>query len=310
MNELYEKCQSLVNANLKENIDKENLNVLYASVLAIFLLKPELTLKKLPNILNSLNLIVGNKSVLNLAIDNIEGIDDIEILKAAGAVITRNINYDEETGNLSLDKYLILSKDNKKINKAEAVMKITHELFHLLRHGNITKNDKEIKDIEGISINTFNLETKELKRKHMQLEEAIVQSYTNEALNLLKDYLNNNNINDFLKSLQKELISFSYSAYDIHLNILNIYKRNPKIEELIDDTFENYETPSKLAIYINSVMTSSSAFTKMSRNLDKLIEGMDNGNLPNIENAKGIYLNMLKDAKEFLNRSQNKNYKL
>ena len=189
-------------------------------------------------------------------------------------------------------------------------MKITHELFHLLRHGNITKNDKEIKDIEGISINTFNLETKELKRKHMQLEEAIVQSYTNEALNLLKDYLNNNNINDFLKSLQKELISFSYSAYDIHLNILNIYKRNPKIEELIDDTFENYETPSKLAIYINSVMTSSSAFTKMSRNLDKLIEGMDNGNLPNIENAKGIYLNMLKDAKEFLNRSQNKNYKL
>ena len=57
-------------------------------------------------------------------------------------------------------------------------------------------------------------------------------------------------------------------------------------------------------------MTSSSAFTKMSRNLDKLIEGMDNGNLPNIENAKGIYLNMLKDAKEFLNRSQNKNYKL
>lgn len=43
MNELYEKCQSLVNANLKENIDKENLNVLYASVLAIFLLKPELT---------------------------------------------------------------------------------------------------------------------------------------------------------------------------------------------------------------------------------------------------------------------------
>ena len=71
MNELYEKCQSLVDKNLKGNVDKENLNILYASVLAIFLLKPELTLKKLPNILNSLNLIVGDKSVLNLAIYNI-----------------------------------------------------------------------------------------------------------------------------------------------------------------------------------------------------------------------------------------------
>ena len=92
MNELYEKCQSLVDKNLKGNVDKENLNILYASVLAIFLLKPELTLKKLPNILNSLNLIVGDKSVLNLAIDNIEGIDDTEILKSASAVITRSIN--------------------------------------------------------------------------------------------------------------------------------------------------------------------------------------------------------------------------
>ena len=223
MNELYEKCQSLVDKNLKGNVDKENLNILYASVLAIFLLKPELTLKKLPNILNSLNLIVGDKSVLNLAIDNIEGIDDTEILKSAGAVITRSINYDEETGNISLDNYLILSKDNKRVNKAEALMKITHELFHFLRQGSITKNDKEIKDIEGISIYTFNLEAKVLKRKHMRVEEAIVQSYTNEALNLLKDYLNNNNINDFLKGLQKELSNFSYDAYDLHLNILNIY---------------------------------------------------------------------------------------
>ena len=189
-------------------------------------------------------------------------------------------------------------------------MKITHELFHLLRQGSITKNNKEIKDIEGISIYTFNLETKVLKRKHMQVEEAIVQSYTNEALNLLKDYLNNNNINDFLKSLQKELSNFSYDAYDMHLNILNIYKRNPKIEELIDETFENFETPSKLAKYINSVMTSSSAFTKMSKNLDKLIENMNNGNVSNIENTKNIYLNMLKDAKEFLDRSQNKYKKL
>ena len=310
MNELYEKCQSLVDKNLKGNVDKENLNILYASVLAIFLLKPELTLKKLPNILNSLNLIVGDKSVLNLAIDNIEGIDDTEILKSAGAVITRSINYDEETGNISLDNYLILSKDNKRVNKAEALMKITHELFHLLRQGSITKNNKEIKDIEGISIYTFNLETKVLKRKHMQVEEAIVQSYTNEALNLLKDYLNNNNINDFLKSLQKELSNFSYDAYDMHLNILNIYKRNPKIEELIDETFENFETQSKQTKYINSVMTSSSAFTKMSKNLDKLIENMNNGNVSNIENTKNIYLNMLKDAKEFLDRSQNKYKKL
>ncbi len=272
MNELWNQCKSLVNSNLKEQYSEEHLYALYSATLALLLIKPKLALSKLPNILQSLNIIIGNETALELATKNIEGFVDDGNLEKSGAAIIRQINYDDKQDTLTEDRYLVFSANNQNISKAETVMKLIHEFFHLLRHGGISKTNTVIKDIEGISINRFNLNTMTMKRKHFQLEEAIVQSYTNEALTLLNEYLNtNDNLPSFLNSLKIELQNFSYRAYDLHLYILNMFKQNPKINTLIDKSFENFTTPSPLAQYVNDVMASPSAFSRMSKKLDYLI---------------------------------------
>lgn len=300
MNELWNQCKSLVNTNLTEQNNEEYLYALYSATLALLLIKPKLTLSKLPNILQSLNIIIGNETTLELATKNIEGFVDDGNLEKSGATIIRQINYDDEKDILSENKYLVFSTNNQNISKAETVMKLIHEFFHLLRHGGISKTNTVIKDIEGISINRFNLNTGTMKRKHFQFEEAIVQSYTDEALKLLNEYLNtNNNLPSYLNCLKIELQNFSYSAYYLHLYILNMYKQNPKINVLIDESFENFTTPSSLAQYINDVMDSPSAFSRVSKKLDNLIAIQDDKTTT--DNEFNNYLNEIKkEINEFL----------
>ena len=115
MNELWNQCKSLVNSNLKEQYSEEHLYALYSATLALLLIKPKLALSKLPNILQSLNIIIGNETALELATKNIEGFVDDGNLEKSGAAIIRQINYDDKQDTLTEDRYLVFSANTSRL---------------------------------------------------------------------------------------------------------------------------------------------------------------------------------------------------
>lgn len=268
--ELINKCRELVKNNIKDTVDENVIEYLTLSIVALKLTLPENITSKLPSILNKLNIYALNKTVLDIAHDELGNYMEDNSLSHADAAVTRSLKIDDESKTIDEDWNLLISlKKNKETH--EMIGKIIHELIHLLRFNGITQEGNNIKLLDGISNASITLEPLTVKRKHYYLEEGIVQTYTNMAMKTLYEYLNNSKIkNNIVEEYIKEMKNYNYSDYLLETEIIKLLSNNNHINNLLLETFNEKNIPSSLANYYNNVMDDNTAFTRLSRKLDNV----------------------------------------
>lgn len=111
-----------------------------------------------------------------------------EIGDSTNAFVTRALSLGDDN-KFSEEWSMYVSTYDKKKRFVNIIGKSVHELIHLLRFNGIVDGDKESKIRDGVSIARCNKETKSVKRKHYNLEEGIVQRYTNQALDMLHEFI-------------------------------------------------------------------------------------------------------------------------
>lgn len=203
--EIYEKCLELVIKNIKQPLQKDIIEILAISILALMLKNPKRTLEKMPSILQELTILADNRSVLEISHDELNNYQEDENLKYSDACVTRSLKINEETGEIKETKNLLISLKSE--NTVTLIQKTTHELTHLLRFKGIEQKGDYIHIKDGISIARFNLKTASLKRKHYHLEEGIVEKYTVEAMKDLYKFVNDNPSLTVTQPLLKKICS-------------------------------------------------------------------------------------------------------
>lgn len=271
MNDLYGLCLELVRKNTKvENIELQE--TLAISVLAIYLFDEKLVLEKLPKILQELDIIAEEKTVIDIAHEKLGNYQEDEHLKNSNACVTRALEIDEESGQTKEKKTLIISLLNIKENQIKLIDLFTHKLFHLLRFGGIKENDTSITTIDGIAVNRYNKEKRTLKRKNYNLEEGIVQKSNNDAIEMLKEELSKEkDLNDTLKEIKRKIKNYKNNSYQLEVFLLEFLYNSPAFKNLVKQTFYEQKTPSDLALHFNEVLKDNSAFTSFNKNLDELV---------------------------------------
>lgn len=268
--ELINKCRELVKNNIKDTVDESVIEYISLSIMALKLTLPENITSKLPKILNKLNIYALNKTVLEIAHDELGNYMEDNSLSHADAAVTRSLKIDDEMETIDEDWNLLISlKKNKEIH--EIIGKIIHELIHLLRFNGIRQEGNNIKLLDGISNASITLEPLTVKRKHYYLEEGIVQTYTNMAMKTLYEYSINSKIKyDLLDEYKKEMKQYNYSDYLLETEIIKMLSNNTHINNLLLETFNEKNIPCSLANYYNNVMDDNTAFTRLSRKLDNV----------------------------------------
>ena len=266
--ELINKCRELVKNNIKDTVDESVIEYISLSIMALKLTLPENITSKLPKILNKLNIYALNKTVLEIAHDELGNYMEDDSLSHADAAVTRSLKIDDEAKTIDEDWNLLISlKKNKQTH--EIIGKIIHELVHLLRFNGIKQEGNNIKLLDGISNASITLEPLTVKRKHYYLEEGIVQTYTNMAMRTLYEYSKNIK-NPILEEYKKEMKQYNYSDYLLETEIIKLLSSNNNINNLLLESFNEKNMPSSLANYYNRIMDDNTAFTRLSRKLDNV----------------------------------------
>lgn len=296
--ELINECRNIVKSNIKTNINEKVIEYIALSIMALKLTLPKNITSKLPNILNKLNIYALDKTVLDIAHDELGNYMEDNSLSHADAAVTRSLKIDDEIKKIDEDWNLLISlKKNKKTH--DIIGRIIHELIHLLRFNGIKQEGNNIKLLDGISNASITLEPLTVKRKHYYLEEGIVQTYTNMAMKTLYEYSINSKIkNDLLDEYKNEMKTYNYSDYLLETEIIKLLSNNNCINDLLLETFNEKNIPCSLANYYNIIMDDNTAFTRLSRKLD---------NISNSVRDNDIELNFKdlgQEIKLFLTKSQ------
>lgn len=116
-------------------------------------------------------------------------------------------------------------------------------------------------------------------RRNQFLEEGIVQFYANMAIKELADYTLENDVQNVetLKTFKKEIRNKNLNTYLLQTSLIEKLSFDLKFFELLDETFEEMENHSKLEKYFNSIMNSSTAFSRLSKLIDTVYIGLVNG---------------------------------
>ena len=152
MKELFESCKKLILDNYKGHINDLSLEAMTIAVMALCLRNEKRTLDKLPKILQNIEIFAEDKSVLEIAKNNISTFSDEMVDGNIGACVIRGFGTDDDTGEIYEEKCLVVSTVNLNDNPSDVIMKITHELTHLLRDQKFESDGKSIKTKNGISI--------------------------------------------------------------------------------------------------------------------------------------------------------------
>ena len=267
---LINECKNIVKNNINEQLDENTLECISLAVLAIKLTLPEEITKNIPDILKKLKIYAQNKSVLEIAHNELNNYMEDEELSHSDAAVTRSIGKDDETGVIFEQWNLLISLNiNKKTHKL--IGRIIHELIHLLRFKGIIENGNDIKILDGISTAFVKIEPVSVKRKHYNFEEGIVQTYTNLAMKTLGEYnTDSNELNSTLEKYKKEIKKYDYKDYILETEIISLLNQNSYFNSLLLNTFTETNLPSNLINYYNQVMNDTSAFTRLSKKIDDL----------------------------------------
>lgn len=272
MNELVEKCQDLVKNNINGEFDDTLIEMLGDAVLALFLIKPSLVLEKLPEKLHDLKIIADNRSVIDMAHEDLGDYMEDEALSRSSAAVVKLLELDDEDI-LKESKYLLVSLDATN-NSTDIICILIHELTHLLRTSwsTYSKEQELMQTKSGIEISTYSGKTNQLKRRNQFLEEGIVQFFTNMAIKELAEYLEDDEIykNGTLIKFKEEIVARELNEYLVPTKLIERLAYDLRFKEFLDETFEEEETHSKLQKYFNDIMNSSTAFSDFSKLVDSV----------------------------------------
>lgn len=308
MKELFENCKKLILDNYKGHINDSSLEAMTIAVMALCLKNEKRTLDKLPKILQNIEIFAEDKSVLEIAKNNISTFSDEMVDGNIGACVIRGFGTDDDTGEIYEEKCLVVSTVNLNDNPSDVIMKITHELTHLLRDQKFEADGKSIKTKNGISIvRVRDLSTGEKKTKHFYFEEGIVQRYTNQALDILREFVYKEELDDnsLLKRFRNDYPSKVRSAYDLQVQIVDTLCKDKQFDDAVDASFEETCTPASLITYYNNKMNDSTAFTSLSKDVDSCFIELVSGSK---ESTEKYYRSALTKVATFLKVGKTKKY--
>lgn len=308
MQDLFKSCQKLITDNYIGNIDEVSLEVMTIAVMALVLRNEKRTLERLPELLKKIEVYAEKDTVLNIAKRNISTFNDEVVDDKIGACVIRGFGKDDETGEVYEDKCLVVSTINLEDNPSDIIMKVTHELTHLLRDKSFTTDGTSIKMMNGISVvRVKDIATGEKKTKHFYFEEGIVQRYTNQALDMLHEFIANEEIpeDSLLARFRSDYPSKVRSAYELQVQIVDTLCRDEKFDEAVDASFDEALVPARLAVYYNNKMGDATAFTSLSRDMDICFMELVGGDKNKTET---FYRSALTKVAAFLKRAKVKKW--
>lgn len=308
MKELFESCKKLILDNYKGHINDSSLEAMTIAVMALCLRNEKRTLDKLPKILQNIEIFAESKSVLDIAKNNISTFSDEMVDGNIGACVIRGFGTDDDTGEIYEEKCLVVSTVNLDDNPSDVIMKITHELTHLLRDQKFEADGKSVKTKNGISIvRVKDISVGEKKTKHFYFEEGIVQRYTNQSLDMLHEFIEDEDIDDssLLGRFKKEYPDKVRSAYDLQVQIVDTLCKDKQFDDMVDASFDEECTPASLITYYNNKMNDSTAFSSLSKDVDCCFIELVSGSM---ETTEKYYRSALTKVATFLKRDNVKKY--
>lgn len=233
----------------------------------------DVSVKRLPGIFDKLEFHFSDKRIADMVSGRYPEFPVEEIGEETNAFVTRALalgddNKFSEEWSMYVSTYDI---DKRLVN---VVGKSVHELIHLLRFNGIIDGEKESKIRDGVSVARCNKETKEIKRKHYNLEEGIVERFTIMAMDSLYDFISDYDVSfsPALSTIKSRYKTEFDAAYHVERFFLDGLTRDKKFEELLEYSFLDEAEPLTLITYFNDVVGDSSAFTRLSRNIDRVVE--------------------------------------
>lgn len=258
MDQLYKRTKELVDWNLE--IDNDNIKeIFYGATLAIFLTNPELATKRLFDILNQLETTDLTNNDRNGYIS----------YKHGNFTTLFDINYDKVE-----KKTIIYQSDYTNNNSIYDLANMTHDLYYLMRLSEYVDADGNLVLKSGVSINHIDTDGN-IKKKNYQFEEAIIQRQTTGAINNLKEYIKDWDLNT--DSLLFNLKNNSIRHTDrLKQGIVSELCDNQEFEELLDKSFSDVDNSVDIVSYYNKVMNSNNAFNKLSKAMDQCYTSIEN----------------------------------
>ena len=136
MQELYEKTKEFLQENYVGELNDETLDILTVSIMALYGKFSDVSIKRLPSILNKLEFHFGDESISKMVSKRYPEYPIEELAEDANSLVTRALELGEdnkfnEEWSMYVSTYDI---ENRLVN---IVGKSVHELIHLLRFNGI-----------------------------------------------------------------------------------------------------------------------------------------------------------------------------
>lgn len=267
MDKLYQKCINIVvlNTDIK---DKETIELLATSIMAILLYCGPHVISKIEKKLKEYQVISDDRSVSEI-LDK----KDIDIEEEYSNNIKACVDksYIRKNGIVTETNTLIIPKQTKKEDTIDSLERATHELFHIIREEDTIMSPQQVEIIEGVMNKKISFVERTIKSRNEFLEEAIVQKSAKESIQMLLEYLANEDTSysSLHTRIKKECRNYESHFYCEIVYYLEQLLKSNQIKEIMKDTFQKSDSKA-LSHYFNEIMDDNSAFGKLSILFDRI----------------------------------------
>lgn len=273
MEELLKKSEEILTNNIGCYLDPKTKEILTLSILGVILVKGKEAIDKFPEVLKTLTVISDNRSVIDIAHQELGNYNEDKELSLADACMTRTIEY--KNGNIEEERTLIVSLLGERESTVISQVAISmHEFFHLLRFGKVEKIQSGFIIHDGISYAMVDDRLNIKRRKHFYIEEGIVENNTKEGVDQLKIFLQDYNVkhSPVIESCKKALLqgTYEYHGHEMAKELVASLYRDPEFKDKANNKEGLYSRPSALAKYFDSIVGFGS-FNAFSKSFDELV---------------------------------------
>jgi len=290
MNNLFLRSKEIVQANVSKEVDAQLVELISLAMSALMLLKPIKTIEKMPSILKDLDIIADNRSVLDIAHEELEDYMEDEMLKNSSSAVIREIVVDDDIGEILEKRHLVVSL--KKFDYTEIFCKLIHEFVHMLRFFDVSFDDNKIVSHSGFVTAEYDCDTGTMRRDNYYFEEGVVQFFTNEAIDLFIDYVkcNEKEAGDCLSKLDMKKINACKKGYILQTSLVSEAANDDQFRILLDDSFNSFENCTSLIKYFNQKLESETAFDYFSKILENTYISLikNNGSYVNVSGLQQL----------------------
>ena len=298
--ELMDSSKKIVQDHVKQELDSTSLEVMPYAVMALYATLGDIAKDGLPKILEELHIYAEEKTVLDMAHEYLNNYQEDDMLKHSDACVTRSLSFDEDDDSFIEEKRNLLISLLGDKDYFQIVSKIIHELIHLLRFGGVQQDGHKYKIKDGISVSYFDADTRKLRRKHQNMEEGIVQKYTNMAIRNLYELIKDEKIDsDVYRGFVEGFKTYTFPDYLLEVSMIEALCQNPRFEHLVEESFRETQVPSQAIVYYNGVMVSPSAFMELGKLIAQIRDNVlnDGDVMSDFIKAKAMVATFLNNSK-------------